>query len=116
MQLANTQRHGVAFQVVAVAGAGDRIQTQFVGLPVGVFAIGNDADGLALEVAQLGLTTLEIKGDVVDPANRSFSQQAVVLRDRADEGIFGPVEIDGNVGVGHGCWFRRGLGGQGHWP
>ena len=114
-----------------MAGAGDRIEAQFVGLAVGVLAVGNDADGLALEVAQLGLTTLEVKGDVVDPANCSFSQQAVVLRDRAHERIFGPVEIDGNVGVGHGCWFRRGgfgfglgswsrlgggLGGQGRFP
>ena len=99
-KLANTEGDGVAFQVVAVAGAGDGIQAQFVGLAVGVLTLGNDADALALDVLQLGVTTGEIKGDVLNATDRTVLKQGIVLGDRPHERGFGLVGVDRNVGVG----------------
>ena len=77
-----------------MTGAGDRVQTQFVGLAFGVFSIGNDADGLAFHVMQMGFTSAQVKGDVVHTTDRSFAQQAVVLGDRANKRSFWLVEVD----------------------
>jgi len=90
-----------------VAGAGNRIQAQLVRLAVGIFTVGNDADALTFDVMKLGVAAAEIEGDVVHPTNGPFSQQAVVLGDRANERILRLVEIDGNVSVGsrHGSRF-----------
>ena len=56
---------------------------------------------------QLGVTTGEVEGDVIHPADSPFRQQAVVVGHRADERILRLVKVDGNVGVGHGSGFRR---------
>ncbi|SBO42923.1 protein of unknown function [Cyanobium sp. NIES-981] len=113
LELPHAQRHGVAAHVVAVTGAGDRIEAELVGLAVGVGAIRNDADALALHVVELGITTGQVEGDVIHPADRPLGQQAVVLGDGSDERILGLVEVDRNGGVGHGGWFRWSGGGWG---
>ena len=82
-----------------------------MGLAVGVLTVGNDADRLTLHVVELGVSTAEIEGDVVHPADGAFSQQAVVLGDGADEGVLRLVEVDGDVGVMHGS--SSGFGGGG---
>ena len=57
---------------------------------------------------QMGITTAQVKGDVVHATNRSFAQQAVVLGDRADKRSFWFVEVDryGLVSgvLGHRCF------------
>ena len=70
-----------------------------MGLAIGIFTIGNDADGLAFDVVQLGVATLEVEGDVVHPTNRTFTQQAVVLGNGAQERGLGLIEIDRNSSV-----------------
>ena len=85
-----------------MAGAGDRIQTQLVGLAFGVLAVGNDADALAFDVVQLGITAFEVEGDVVHPADGAVLQQGIVLSDRAHKRIFGFVEVDRHLRVGCG--------------
>ena len=109
LQLAHAQRHGVACHVVAMAGAGNRVEAQLVGLAVGVAALGDDADALALHILQLGLAAGQVEGDVVHPADGAFPHQAVVLGHGADEGILRLVGVDGDSGVGHGG-FGGGLG------
>ena len=117
LELAHAEGHGLVLQVVAVAGAGDRIEAQFVGLAVGIFAIGNDADALAFDVMEIALG--EVKGDVVDPANGPLVQQAVVAQHRAEVGLLGLVDVDWNGGVaggwGHGgrSWGWGGDGSRG---
>ena len=44
-----------------MAGAGDGVQAQLVGLAVGVFPFGNDADALAFDVLQLRVAAGQIK-------------------------------------------------------
>ena len=93
-----------------MTGAGNGVETQLVGLACGILAIGNDADALALHVVQMA--SGEVEGDVVHASNGTLGKKAVIACHRADEGILGLVEIDGNVGVAH-CWLgNRGLGGR----
>ena len=104
-----------------MAGAGDGIQTEFVGFAVGVLTFGDDSDALAFDVLELRFTTGEIKGDVLDPTDTAFSNQRVVLGDGAEERRLGFVGIDRNVGVGlllgggcRGHGLRGGGAGRGH--
>jgi hypothetical protein len=53
LELAHAEGHGFVLQVVAVTGAGDRVEAQFVGFAVGIFAIGNDADALTFHVMKV---------------------------------------------------------------
>ena len=95
-----------------MTGAGDRVQTQFVGFALGIFAIGNDADALAFHVLKLRVATGEVEGDVLNPTNGAVLQQGIVFGHRADEGCLRLVGVDRNVCVGlllrRGC---RRLGG-----
>ena len=83
-----------------MAGAGDRVQAEFVGFVVGIGSVRNDANALAFDVVEVA--PAEIKGDVVNPANCTIDKQGIVVDDCADERILRLVEVDGNVGVGHG--------------
>ena len=51
---------------------------------------------------ELGVTTGQVEGDVVHPADRPFSHKAVVVEHGAHEGGLGLIEIDRDVGVAHG--------------
>ena len=102
-ELANTEGYCAICDVVTVAGAGDRVQAEFVGFVVGIGSVWNDANALAFDVVEVA--PAEIKGDVVNPANCTIDKQGIVVDDRADERILRLVEVDGNVGVGHGGFF-----------
>ena len=78
-----------------------------MGLAVGIFAIGNDADALAFDVVQVALG--EVEGDVVHPADGPLVQQAVVAQHGAEVGLLRLVEVDRNGGVA-GRWGHRGRG------
>ena len=121
LELTHTQGNRVVLEVVAVAGAGDRVKAEFVRFAVGIFALRNDADALTLDVFQLRLATGEIEGDVLHPADAAVLHQGVVLGHRAEKRGLRLVGVDGNVCVGlflrggsccHGL--RGGVAGGGH--
>ena len=112
-QLPDAERHRAGFKVVPMAGGGNGIKAQLVGLALGVLAIGDDTDALAFHVVKIAAG--KVKADVVYPTNRPFPQEAVVAEDGGHEGILGLVKIHRHIGVGFGVVSHGGGAGGCGW-
>ena len=63
LQLAHAERDGVV-AMSSPRRAGDRVKAELVGF-LGIFTVGNDADRLALDVVEMGVSTAQVEGDVI---------------------------------------------------
>ncbi|CAI8226749.1 MAG: Uncharacterised protein [Prochlorococcus marinus str. MIT 9313] len=50
-----------------------------MGLAIGVRTSRNDANALAFYITEMGVTPGQVESDVIDPANSTFFDKAVVL-------------------------------------